>query len=287
MYISCSDHVFQMPLASPTLKPAVTTNTYLIKSQDQLLVVDPGFEYPDNTRKIMKAIEELDSPAIVGILLTHYHKDHSTGVVGLAGLYSCPIYCHEKEADQVDQMIHPFKHTNTLKDGENLRIGNLEVTVLHTPGHTPGHIALYVEQDAILLTGDTVINGGSTWIGPPDGHMKTYLQSLEKLKQIPISLIGPGHGSLIHEPQRALEWFLSRRLDRERQILSLLKQYKQVTVEQLVVEIYTSEVDPQIIRVAEKTVLAHLIKLVEEGVAQEIASKGDAESMRAFATQSK
>ncbi len=269
MYTSCSTHVFQLPLASPTLKPATTTNTYLIHSQDQVMVVDPGFDHPDNTQAIIQAIHTLGNPTVAGVIFTHYHKDHSPGARGLAKLYSCPLYCHEREVDELEKTICPLTVARTLKDNERVRIGEIDVRVIHTPGHTAGHIALYVEDDAVLLTGDTVISQGSTWIGPPDGHMATYLQSLRHLKQFPASLIGPGHGPIIHEPQQAIDWFLSRRLERERQILSMLSTEQPVSVEQLVADIYAGQVDPDIIWVAEKTVLAHLIKLVEDGEAVE------------------
>ncbi|MGE5701141.1 MAG: MBL fold metallo-hydrolase, partial [Clostridia bacterium] len=276
MYITCSKHVVSLPLASPNTLEA-TTNTYIIADQNELFVVDPGYDYAENTVKIVQTIETFGNgnAKVAGIIFTHYHPDHAPGARGLAKHYDCPLYCHEAEANLIDRMIQPLSHTDKLHDGGILRLGSLHIEVLHTPGHTPGHIALFIREDELLLTGDTVISQGSTWIGPPDGHMGAYLQSLQKLKKFPAKRIGPGHGPVIDEPEKAIDWFISRRLEREAQIASLVQQWKQASVVQLVEEIYAGQVHPDKIWVAEKTVLAHLIKLVEDGKMSEISDDRD------------
>ncbi|UOF90384.1 MBL fold metallo-hydrolase [Fodinisporobacter ferrooxydans] len=271
MVTRCTDHVWQLSLASPTLKPATTTNTYLIHDKEEVIIVDPGFDAPANTQIILQTIQELGNPTVTGILFSHYHKDHTPGVRGLMQHLSCPIYCHELEAKQVDRLIAPCKHTSVVEQGDRIPVGKLSVDVHHTPGHTPGHLAFHIPEDAILLTGDSVISQGSTWIGPPDGHMRTYLQTLEYLKTIPAACIGPGHGPLIHDPHKAIQWFITRRLDREQQILDILRQNKSVRVSVIVERLYKDQLPADMIWVAEKTALAHLIKLEEDGLAQEIA----------------
>jgi ribonuclease/clavin/mitogillin len=265
----CSEHVLQLPLSSPTLIPATTTNTYLIVNQGECLLVDPGYDSAENTDTIFSVLQELGNPKLKGVIFTHYHKDHTPGIRGIAKRLECDVYCHTLEKEAVETVIQPVRVSRTVENGAKLHVGQLDVIVYHTPGHTPGHIALFVESDRVLITGDTVINQGSTWIGPPDGHLRTYLQSLEFLKTIPAKTIAPGHGSVIHTPREAIDWFIARRLERESQILEILKHRGNASVQELVDTIYAGQVHPSILWVAEKTVLGHLIKLEEDGHIQE------------------
>ncbi|GIR88433.1 MAG: hypothetical protein CM15mP86_18920 [Gammaproteobacteria bacterium] len=68
------------------------------------------------------------------------------------------------------------------------------------------------------------MNGSTVVIGPPDGNMKQYIHSLEKLKNYDIEKIAPGHGELLDNPHEVAEWIISHRLEREKKVFHALKE---------------------------------------------------------------
>ena len=100
---------------------------------------------------------------ITHIFETHVQADHVSGARRLAALSGARVFCHESADAR-------FPHVN-LKDGQEHELGNVRVTVLHTPGHTPDSICLLVTDRTrapepwFVLTGDTLFSGG---VGRPD-----------------------------------------------------------------------------------------------------------------------
>jgi glyoxylase-like metal-dependent hydrolase (beta-lactamase superfamily II) len=258
-----SKHVHRLPVTTPTLFPATTTNVYVIENEGNALLIDAGYENQEAAETIIDYLTTLGVARVIGVALTHHHPDHSPGARQLADFYKCPVLCHPTEVPMVEEHISPLKVSDTLDEGDVLRVGSVTLKVLHAPGHTHGHLNFWLEEERLLFTGDNIVAEGTTWIGPPDGDLIDYLATLHRLQEIRPALIAPGHGEVIHNPQEKIEFFIRRRLERERQILDLLAQ-KPRTVGDLVEEIYHNQVHPAVIWVAERTVLGHLEKLVRE-----------------------
>ncbi|MFC4767102.1 MBL fold metallo-hydrolase [Effusibacillus consociatus] len=258
-----TNYVHRLPVSTPTLYPATTTNVYIVESEGTAWIIDAGYENPEAAKTILTYITQLAVKKVAGILLTHHHPDHSPGAKALADFYQCPIACHPLEVQPIEEKIAPFKVDFTLQEGDSVQAGDINLTVLHTPGHTHGHLNFWLEEEKVLFSGDNIVAEGTTWIGPPDGDLTAYLASLERLQELQPSLIAPGHGDIIRNPSEKIEFFIQRRLERERQILELLSQ-NPFRLEQLVDTIYRDQVHPSVIWVAERTILGHLEKLQKE-----------------------
>lgn len=256
-------YLHRVPVSSPTLYPALTTNVYIIESQGEALIIDAGYDNPEALHQILQTIEAVGSPRVKAIVLTHHHRDHCPGAQALATRLNCPVLCHALEKEQVAEQITPVPVNTLLEEGDILEVGDLQLQVLHTPGHARGHISLWLEQNNILFAGDNIVTEGTTWIGPPDGDMIDYLATLRRLQSLNPALIAPGHGEIINNPQEKIQFFIDRRLEREQQLLQLLTEHPR-TVEDLLSIIYKNQVHPSVIWVAERTIQGHLQKLLAE-----------------------
>ena len=255
------------PVRTPTKPPATHTNCYLIYTSQSLLVVDPGSPHEDEQRVLATAVDELlaEGRTLTGILLTHVHPDHVGGVNALREhLGDVRVWSHQLTAAalpdiQVDAML---EDEDVLElEGEPL----ISLRVMHTPGHARGHLCLYEEKTGTLLSGDNIVGLGSVLIDPPEGNMRDYLHSLERMRALPnISVIFGGHGPAIANPNRKIEEYISHRLDREQKILEAVRQGA-ATPKEIVALVYT-DVSPKAHAMAERAVLAHLEKLAADGL---------------------
>ncbi len=136
---------------------------------------------------------------------------------------------------------------------------------MHTPGHTRGHLCFYDKQRGALLTGDNVVGFGSVLIDPSDGNMRDYLNSLQRMRSLPnLSVLFGGHGPAVATPYQKLDEYIAHRLEREQNILNAVR--NGITdPKEIVAQVYT-DVSPKALAMAERAVLAHLQKLVEDGL---------------------
>ena len=102
--------------------------------------------------------------------------------------------------------------------------------------------------------------------------MKHYLQVLERVKALhPVALL-PGHGELIDDPDRAIDWIIEHRLQREANIVAALRANPDLTPSELVPHVY-QDVPQRLFGLAARSLLAHLLKLEEDGVASNTDSR--------------
>jgi ribonuclease/clavin/mitogillin len=262
--IESKTKIIRVPIPTPTLWPNTTTNCYLIGNKQESLLVDAGYDQPETRYEIERAIKENGLAKPNSIVLTHSHRDHVPGVRQLID-WSPIVYCHNNESQEIMAAVSPLKELTFLNDGDIIRIADLVITVIHGPGHTRGQLNLYIPSQQVLLAGDNIVSKGTTWIGPPEGDMTDYIHTLNRLKQLKITKIGPGHGEWVLNPYEKIEFVLKRRLYRESQIMSLLEEHKQLTSTSLTNIIYENTIHPSIFDVAKRTIEAHLIKLMKEG----------------------
>jgi len=146
-------------------------------------------------------------------------------------------------------------------------INGLSLRALHTPGHASNHLCYLLENTRMLFTGDHVMQGSTVVINPPDGDMRAYLASLERLLGEDILILAPGHGYLIGEPHREARRLIRHRLAREQKVVWALERMNAPTLEELVAEVY-DDVAPRLHGVAQRSLRAHLEKLAAEGRAR-------------------
>ena len=232
------------------------TNTYLVGTEE-ITVIDPGPAMPEHIENIAKACGD----DIKQILVTHTHPDHSPGAKLLHQRTAAPVMgmyaLHKQTQDKT------FKANKVLEDGDEIREIEYTLKAIHTPGHASNHLCYLLEEEKMIFTGDHIMEGSTVVIGPPDGNMKQYIESLEKLKQFDISLIAPGHGNLMKDPKSVVDWIVSHRMFREKKVVDALTEFSKANLDQLVEKVY-DDVDERLHGIARASLLAHLNKLIEE-----------------------
>jgi glyoxylase-like metal-dependent hydrolase (beta-lactamase superfamily II) len=143
-------------------------------------------------------------------------------------------------------------------------IPGVTLRAVHTPGHTSNHLCFAFEQQRALFSGDHVMGWSTTVIGPPDGDMRAYLDSLRLVRDRRDTTLWPTHGAPITDPGPFLDAFLAHRLDREAQVLAAVRS-GQTTIAGIVRMLYV-DVRRALHAPARRSVLAHLVKLVDDGL---------------------
>ena len=170
---------------------AYQTNCYIVwgDDSDDCVVIDPGY----NPETVLFTAGQLGK-RIAAILLTHGHFDHVGGVRGIVEKAGCPVYLHEKELSQPEEMTAgPLFYTCTYGEGDVINLAGLCLRVLHTPGHTPGSVCLLTENT--LFSGDTLFQDSIGRTDFPGGSMAQMRASLARLAAIEGDLrVLPGHG---------------------------------------------------------------------------------------------
>lgn len=233
------------------------TNTWLIGS-DAIAVIDPGPLMPEH----IAAIETSANAPIKWILCTHTHPDHSPATRSLAAVTGAEVLGSlPPDRPQQDQTFEP---TRVLSDGDRLETGEFTLRAILTPGHASNHLCYVHEELNWLFTGDHVMAGSTVVINPPDGNMNAYLASLRKAKALGVDKLAPGHGHVLDDPDKVIDWIIDHRLEREAKVAKALEACPGFTARDLVPAVY-EDVHPRLHGVAERSLLAHLEKLEEDG----------------------
>ena len=219
------------------------TNSWIVGSEAAWLV-DPG---PDLAGHVDAVIAELERRGgLAGIALTHDHADHAGAVSAVRRRFpQAPLAAARGDVDRL------------LRDGS--LIGPFEVVA--TPGHAPDHLAFIVGTAA--LTGDAVLGQGSVFIAPDPGALTRYLEALRELRGRDLSVLLPGHGPPVDDPDAKLDEYVEHRLDRERRLLDGLAAGARSVDEML--DAAWEDVPEPLRPAATVTLAAHLDKLQAEG----------------------
>jgi len=151
-----------------------------------------------------------------------------------------------------------------IQDGQLIEGDGWTVECVYTPGHTSNHMCFALKEEKALFTGDHVMGWSTSVIGPPDGDMTAYMESLEKLQQRDDQVYWPTHGTAIREVQPFVQAFIDHRLEREQQILACLNDGL-TRIPDMVPVMYTTT-DPRMFPAAERSVLSAMIRLIDQGV---------------------
>jgi len=237
------------------------TNTYIIGIND-VTIIDPGPIEESHAKNILDTYGD----RIKRILVTHTHMDHSPLAMPLSKKLDVPLMGMIIE-DNMDYQDESFKPTSHLQDGDLIETDEYTIEAVHTPGHASNHLCYLIKDNNCLITGDHIMQGSTVVIAPPDGNMRDYLLSLEKLKNYKIDFLAPGHGEYIHKPFEAVDWIVNHRLKREAKVLNKLQKQGKISLDDLVLEVY-DDVDSRLHTIALASLEAHLLKLQEEKIAE-------------------
>lgn len=258
--------VCMLPARSPTLPPATHTNAVLLGSGDALLV-DPATPWVEEQDRFDRQLSAcLNGHRVQAIVCTHHHVDHVGDVERLRQKHRCPVWAHAETASRVS-----FPVDRILEDGELLSCPGpvpRSFRVVFTPGHAPGHVCLFEEQSRLLVAGDMVAGIGSIIIDPPDGHMGTYLASLERLIALAPRALIPAHGPLLVDGVARLQEQLAHRATRQAAVQHQLAERPGVTVREIVRVVYGADTPSAMLVFAERSVLAALELCVERKQAE-------------------
>jgi len=190
---------------NPSMMTGPGTNTYLF-GRNEVAVLDPGPAIESHIEKIQQVA---DAP-IRWVMVTHTHPDHSPGARELARATGAELIGRPPPQGEHQDMT--FAPDHVPEDGDRSSIDDVEVEAIHTPGHASNHVCYLHTHLNWVFTGDHVIDGSTVVIDPPDGNMTHYLQSLAKVKGLRPAVLAPGHGELIRDPDRAIDWLVDHRL---------------------------------------------------------------------------
>ena len=246
---------------NPGMMTGPGTNSYIV-GERELAVIDPG---PDIESHIARLVEAVGN-RLKWILCTHTHKDHSPAAAALKAATGAKIA--GTSCPQDGRQDECFAPDRVLKEGDVVKIEGASFRAVHTPGHVSNHLCYLLEEQKLLFTGDHVMQGSTVVIGPPNGSMRAYFESMEKVAKLDIAAFAPGHGHLITTPQAEVRKLVAHRLKREEKVFDALTRKSPGTLEELVALAY-DDVSPKIHPVAQRSLHAHLIKLVEDGRAVE------------------
>ena len=253
--------IWRLPFESSTLPPFDHTNGWLIIDGGEAVLVDAGFRGPAGLVMLQDVLQVAGVRGLRAVWLTHTHNDHCEGLVSVVAAYpEAEVVVHAHEAERLHASLAP----RSLAGDAELRVGGRVVRALHTPGHSPGHLAYVLEDAAWVFAGDLIAGEGSIWIGAPEGDVAAYLASLERVAQLRPRVLAPGHGAPRADAGAALTWAHEHRRQREEQVLGALRAIGAPrTVAQLRPEVYP-RLDAGMGALAERTLMAHLAKLVDE-----------------------
>jgi glyoxylase-like metal-dependent hydrolase (beta-lactamase superfamily II) len=298
--------VHSIPAPQAFYSGPLAPNVYLVVDGGQGALIDAGYPDEGSVKLRLEYLQGMAGPSagsgqalkLSHIIVTHHHIDHCGGAHALRQATGARICLHPTEArlladwrsdaaadvdipsepQTMAERLHAWRRATAQASADRLvqgrdtiQVGGLTIEVIDTPGHTLGSICLYLRDEGVLFTGDTVLGLGTVAIlPPPHGDMAFYMQSLERLKGYQATLLCPGHGPLVRDVARKLQELIDHRQERERQMLAAIAQ-GQGRLEALLADIYP-ELDRRLVGLARGQLLAHLAKLEGEG---KIARRGE------------
>lgn len=231
------------------------TNTYVVGGAGGV-VIDPATD----DGRYLEAVLGAAGGRVGEIVVTHRHPDHVGGVGQLVSLTGAPVRAFGGR-DAGGAPVVP------VEDGETLEAGPHSLTILHAPGHSSDHICLVLgdsnpsnrtgvkRKGLSLFAGDNLLGEGTAVIAPPDGDMRVYLQTLDRLRALSPRRVFPGHFRPLDDGVAAIDAYISHRWERHSAILAALVEPR--TLEELLERVYV-DTPEALLPVARFSLQAHL-----------------------------
>lgn len=178
------------------------TNCYIVGCEDtkEGAIIDPG----GDAKRILARVEQLGLK-IKYVVNTHGHFDHTLANKEVVKATGAPLAIHSADAPMLTEGGGAFffgimgkaspPAEVILDEGQVLTVGEVELQVLHTPGHSPGSICLYSEEEGVLFDGDVLFNMGIGRCDLPGGSYSVLMDSIQRLLALSDeTMVYPGHG---------------------------------------------------------------------------------------------
>ncbi|KAH7395689.1 metallo-beta-lactamase domain-containing protein [Cadophora sp. MPI-SDFR-AT-0126] len=187
------------------------SNTYVVGTGRQRLLVDTGEGKPSWIVSLKDTLQK-ENATIAKAIITHWHHDHQGGIKHLLDFSpSTRIYKNQPESGQLD-----------INDGQLFQVEGASLKAVFSPGHTQDHMALVLEEEDAMFTGDNVLGHGTAVFE----DLLVYLKSLETMRGKFQGRAYPGHGAVLEDgPGKIVEYIKHRQL-RENQVIQVLKSKK-------------------------------------------------------------
>ena len=245
------------------------TGTYIV-GKGKVAVIDPGPLIDTHVDALLAAVA---GETVTHILITHTHVDHSPAAAPFQQATGAPTYGFGPHlagrswaaSDQAASRggDSAFAPDHVLGDGDTISGQGWTIETVHTPGHCANHLCFALREESVLFSGDQVMGWSTTVISPPDGDMRDYMDSLSQLLGRDDAVYWPTHGPAITEPQRHVAALIDHRKAREVAIAKALAQgLNQIPA--IVAHLY-SDVPEKMHGAAARTVLSHLVHMIETG----------------------
>ena len=266
-------------IVAPNPSPFTFTGTVTyIVGRGRVAVIDPG---PDDARHVAALLEALRGETVTHILVTHTHRDHSPAAPQLKAATGAAVLgegphrpsraLRGGETERLDAGGDTaFRPEIVLRDTDVVAGDGWALEAVTTPGHTANHLAFALRGTEMLFSGDHVMGWSTTIVAPPDGAMRPYMESLQKLQGRAEQIYLPGHGPAVHDARRFVRHLIAHRQAREAGILRQLA--KNAADIPALVRVMYAGLDPRLSSAAGLSVLAHLEDLAARGI---VAVDGD------------
>lgn len=239
--------------ANPSPMTLEGTNTYVLGAAGEALIVDPGPALVGH-RAAVEAVLRHSALRPVAVLLTHHHADHSEAAWWAR---AWGVAHHAPDPARVP------RGAVRIRDGDRVAARGVHLKAVATPGHTDDHVCLRVRETGVVLSGDHVLGRGTTVVAHPEGNLRAYLASLDRLDRCAATRLYPAHGPVVEDATGRVAAYRAHRLEREEQVLAALAA-GDATPAQIVARLY-AEVPAVLHPAAERSVRAHLAALVDDG----------------------
>ncbi len=242
---------------SPITGPG--TNSYLIGTGSERILLDPGEGKEEYLPVLERALEQAGCDRIQEIVVTHAHHDHMGGVASVRERFG-QLTVSKKPWPGIDESFGV--EFDPIDDGALIRTEGATLRAIHTPGHSPDHLSFMLEEERALISGDNILGVGTTVIPLDTGDLLDYMSSLERVLAEAPGRIYPAHGPLIEDGPAKIREYLEHRLEREREILAVLERGPLAVME--IVRIVYAAYPEVLHRAAGQSVTQHLLKLERE-----------------------
>jgi len=263
-------NVVRLTAPNPGVMTGPGTNSYLVGDPATgYLAIDPGPNDAEHIDRLWRAA----GGDIRMIVCTHSHPDHSPGARPLQALCAGKPPVYGLPSARTARAASEFTPDRELADGQVLVLDGggtrHSLRAIHTPGHAANHLCLVLQEDALLFSGDHILNGSTTVVDPPDGDMNAYLESLDKLtaacNEQGIEFILPAHGHVLGFATKAIAHLKSHRLQREAKIIAAMQARPGGSLQEWV-ELAYDDVPPRMWPVAQRSLLAHVQRIEALGL---------------------
>jgi glyoxylase-like metal-dependent hydrolase (beta-lactamase superfamily II) len=243
------------------------TGTYVV-GRGKVAVIDPGPALAEHVEALLAALR---GETVTHILVTHTHRDHSPAAAALKAATGAPTFGfgpHGVIGEAVEAGADlAFAPDQALRDCDVVEGPGWRLAAVHTPGHTSNHLCFALAEEHALFSGDHVMGWSTTVISPPDGDMRAYVDSLERLCRRDDAVYWPTHGGAIADPQAHVAALVTHRRARREAVLAALAAGP-ARPRNLVATVYP-DLDTRLVGGAARSLLAHLIELSQDGRAVE------------------